>query len=72
MNTGCCGLAGSFGYEHYELSMKIAEDRLLADYPRQSRCCRGCARRLLPRAASTTPVMPPGTRFSLFWTHYNQ
>ncbi len=29
MNTGCCGLAGSFGYEHYELSMKIAEDRLL-------------------------------------------
>ena len=29
MNTGCCGVAGSFGYEHYELSMKIAEDRLL-------------------------------------------
>ncbi len=29
MNTGCCGLAGSFGYEHYDLSMKIAEDRLL-------------------------------------------
>ena len=29
MNTGCCGLAGSFGYEHYDLSMTIAEDRLL-------------------------------------------
>ena len=29
LNTGCCGVAGSFGYEHYELSMKIAEDRLL-------------------------------------------
>ncbi len=29
MNTGCCGVAGSFGYEHYQLSMKIAEDRLL-------------------------------------------
>ncbi len=29
MNTGCCGVAGSFGYEYYELSMKIAEDRLL-------------------------------------------
>jgi len=29
MNTGCCGVAGSFGYEHYELSMKIANDRLL-------------------------------------------
>ena len=29
MNTGCCGVAGSFGYEYYEVSMKIAEDRLL-------------------------------------------
>ena len=29
MNSGCCGVAGSFGYEHYQLSMKIAEDRLL-------------------------------------------
>ncbi len=29
LNTGCCGVAGSFGYEHYEVSMKIAEDRLL-------------------------------------------
>lgn len=29
MNTGCCGVAGSFGYEHYDLSMKIAADRLL-------------------------------------------
>lgn len=30
LNTGCCGMAGSFGYEkeHYELSMKIGEDRL--------------------------------------------
>ncbi|MDX2176727.1 MAG: FAD-linked oxidase C-terminal domain-containing protein [Candidatus Sumerlaeia bacterium] len=29
--SGCCGMAGSFGYEreHYELSVKIAEDRLL-------------------------------------------
>jgi FAD/FMN-containing dehydrogenase/Fe-S oxidoreductase len=29
--AGCCGMAGSFGYEleHYELSMAIAEDRLL-------------------------------------------
>jgi Fe-S oxidoreductase len=28
--SGCCGLAGSFGYEaeHYELSMKIGEERL--------------------------------------------
>jgi Fe-S oxidoreductase len=29
--SGCCGMAGSFGYEaeHYELSMKIAQQRLL-------------------------------------------
>jgi len=29
--SGCCGMAGSFGYEaeHYELSKKIAEERLL-------------------------------------------
>ncbi len=29
LDTGCCGVAGSFGYEHYELSLRIAEDRLL-------------------------------------------
>ena len=30
LNTGCCGMAGSFGYdaEHYDLSMKIAELKL--------------------------------------------
>ena len=30
MNTGCCGMAGSFGYEkeHYELSMQIGEQSL--------------------------------------------
>ncbi len=29
--SGCCGMAGSFGYEkdHYELSLQIGEDRLL-------------------------------------------
>jgi Fe-S oxidoreductase len=27
INSGCCGMAGSFGYEkeHYEVSMKIGE-----------------------------------------------
>jgi len=31
VDSGCCGMAGSFGYEkeHYELSAQIAEDRLL-------------------------------------------
>jgi FAD/FMN-containing dehydrogenase/Fe-S oxidoreductase len=30
MSTGCCGMAGSFGYEaeHYEVSQKIGEERL--------------------------------------------
>ena len=30
LDAGCCGMAGSFGYEaeHYELSMKIGESRL--------------------------------------------
>jgi Fe-S oxidoreductase len=27
MDTGCCGMAGTFGYEaeHYELSMRVGE-----------------------------------------------
>lgn len=29
IDSGCCGVAGSFGYEHYDVSMKIANDRLL-------------------------------------------
>jgi len=31
LDTGCCGMAGSFGFnaEHYDLSMKIGEDKLL-------------------------------------------
>ncbi len=31
IDAGCCGMAGSFGYEmeHFDLSLKIAEDRLL-------------------------------------------
>ncbi len=29
IDSGCCGVAGSFGYEHYELSLKIANQRLL-------------------------------------------
>jgi FAD/FMN-containing dehydrogenase/Fe-S oxidoreductase len=30
LNTGCCGMAGSFGYEkeHYEISMQVGEDSL--------------------------------------------
>jgi Fe-S oxidoreductase len=28
VDSGCCGMAGSFGYEHYDISEKIGEDRL--------------------------------------------
>ncbi|QDS99918.1 FAD-binding and (Fe-S)-binding domain-containing protein [Adhaeretor mobilis] len=28
VDSGCCGMAGSFGYTHYELSEQIGEDRL--------------------------------------------
>ncbi|MFZ9660521.1 MAG: hypothetical protein ACO29O_01475, partial [Chitinophagaceae bacterium] len=36
--SGCCGMAGSFGYEkeHYELSMKISELVLLPAIRNQS------------------------------------
>ena len=32
LNTGCCGMAGSFGYEkeHYDISMKIGQDSLFS------------------------------------------
>ena len=28
IDAGCCGMAGSFGYEHYDLSEQVGEDRL--------------------------------------------
>jgi len=28
LQTGCCGMSGAFGYEHYDLSMKIGEMQL--------------------------------------------
>lgn len=28
LKTGCCGMSGTFGYEHHELSMKIGEMQL--------------------------------------------
>ena len=35
VDSGCCGMAGSFGYEHYELSMAIGE-RVLFPAVRQA------------------------------------
>ena len=29
LDSGCCGLAGMFGYEHYDVSKAIGERRLL-------------------------------------------
>ena len=29
LDSGCCGMAGLFGYEHYDLSQAIGERRLL-------------------------------------------
>jgi Fe-S oxidoreductase len=47
LDTGCCGMAGSFGYaeKRYELSMTIGEDRLFPAV----------------RAASDAVVCAPGT-----------
>jgi FAD/FMN-containing dehydrogenase/Fe-S oxidoreductase len=28
VDSGCCGMAGSFGYEHHDLSEQVGEDRL--------------------------------------------
>ena len=28
LDAGCCGMAGSFGYEHHDLSLRIGEQRL--------------------------------------------
>ena len=37
VDSGCCGMAGSFGYEaeHYEVSMAMAERRLLPEIRKQ-------------------------------------
>jgi Fe-S oxidoreductase len=29
LDTGCCGMAGSFGYTHYDVSVAIANQRLI-------------------------------------------
>ena len=48
LTTGCCGMAGSFGYEkeHYALSMQVGEDTL---FPKIRNC------------ASTTEIAAAGT-----------
>ena len=38
METGCCGMAGAFGYEteHYDVSMKIGESKLFPEIRQSS------------------------------------
>ena len=50
IETSCCGMAGSFGYEaeHYDVSMKMAELALLARGEEGRRCAGGCRRHQLP------------------------
>ena len=50
VDSGCCGMAGSFGYEHYELSMAIGERVLFK------------AVRARPRQRSRRPASPAATR----------
>ena len=44
IDSGCCGMAGTFGYEaeHYDLSMKVGELKLF------------------PKIRGLTPSAPPG------------
>ena len=37
VDSGCCGMAGSFGYEaeHYEISEKMAERKLMPEVRKQ-------------------------------------
>lgn len=37
--SGCCGMAGSFGYEHYEVSMKIGEMVLFPSIRKSNSVC---------------------------------
>ena len=71
LDSGCCGLAGNFGFEkgHYAVSMACAERVLLPGGPRRrsrtSRCwptasaaAPSCARRA-PASRCTWPSWPP-------------
>jgi Fe-S oxidoreductase len=50
LEAGCCGMAGTFGYEaeHYELSMKVGEKLLNSEFKIQNSevVCSGAACRM--------------------------
>ena len=74
LDSGCCGLAGNFGFEkgHYAVSMACAERVLLPGRPRRRPGRRGARRRLLlphaaapgghPRAGAPGPARGPRAR----------
>ena len=39
IDAGCCGMAGAFGYEHRDLSLKIGEDRLFPALRKKDKDC---------------------------------
>jgi Fe-S oxidoreductase len=73
VDSGCCGMAGSFGYEHYDVSRKVGEDRLfpaVRDAVREGKTiiaygisCRHQLHDFLDvRAKHWVEVVRPGTR----------
>jgi FAD/FMN-containing dehydrogenase/Fe-S oxidoreductase len=73
METGCCGMAGTFGYEaeHYELSMKVGELKLFpqirqwqmengeSPYPKSSIAASGAACRMQIKQGTGVEAMHP-------------
>ena len=56
VDSGCCGMAGSFGYEHYDLSRQVGEDRLFpAVRPRSRGADDDRLRHQLPAPAARLP-----------------
>ena len=65
VESGCCGMAGSFGYEaeHYETSMKMAELDLLPRVPGGGReyADRGGTGPVAARRSARVRTATPGT-----------
>ena len=80
LNSGCCGMAGSFGFEaeHYDISRKIGERRIAAEGAGRGRRHAGHRRRLQlprtdrrpdrPRCAAPRPGHPDGHERRSGWS----
>ena len=60
MDTGCCGMAGTFGYEaeHYELSMQVGELKLFPEIRKEDR---GNGARVIASGAACRMQIRQGT-----------